>query len=74
MTPSRNVGGLDRTVRGVLGTSLVVAALAAILAGRRTAGLLAVAAGAGLLVNWATGFCGANALLGIDTCPDSEES
>lgn len=63
-----NVGGLDRTVRGVLGTWLVAVAGAAYLAGRWTTAATAALAGAGLLVNWATGFCGANALLGIDTC------
>ena len=70
MNLQRNVGGLDRVVRGVLGIWLVVAAVAAYLDDRRTTAAIAGVAGAGLLQNAATGFCGCNALLGIDTTSD----
>jgi uncharacterized membrane protein len=68
MALERNVGGRDRLVRGVLGTTLVVAAVGAVLAGRQLVGVAAALVGAGLLFNAATQFCGVNALLGIDTC------
>ena len=63
----KNVGGLDRIVRGVLGSWLVAVAVAAFLDDRRVTAATAGIAGAGLLQNAATGFCGGNALLGIDT-------
>lgn len=63
----RNVGGLDRIVRGVLGTWLVVVGLAAHLDGERTRAVIALIAGSGLLVNAIGRFCGGNYLLGIDT-------
>lgn len=65
----RNVGGLDRIARGVLGAVLLVAGAAGYLTGYGVAlpAVLAVAA-AGLLFNAATQFCGVNALLGVDTC------
>ena len=65
---AKNVGGRDRIARGVLATALVVAAIGAFVAGRRST---AVAAGLGsvaLLFNVVTQRCGANKLLGIDTC------
>ena len=68
--PDRNVGRTDRIVRGVLGTWLVTVAVAAYLAGRRTTATAAAIAGAGLLWNAATAFCGGNYLLGIDTTDD----
>ena len=70
MNLPQNVGGLDRIVRGVLGIWLVVVALAAYLDDRRTTAAVAGVAGAGLLQNAATGFCGCNALIGIDTTAD----
>ena len=63
----RNVGGLDRIVRGVAGVWLVVVAIAALLDDRRTTAATAAIAGAGLLFNYRTQFCGCNAALGIDT-------
>jgi hypothetical protein len=66
----RNVGGTDRIARGVLGTMLAVVAVGALLAGRRSAGVAATLGSAGLLFNFATGRCGMNKLLGIDTCPN----
>ncbi len=79
MNRPRNVGGRDRIVRGVLGGSLLIVALGAVLTGRQTVGIVAALAGIGLSVNAASGFCGMNALLGIDTCsradgPDSGSS
>lgn len=64
----KNVGGLDRIARGVGGAALVAVAVVAVLAERRGLGAVAALAGAGLLFNAATQFCGVNALLGIDTC------
>ena len=66
----RNVGGLDRIVRGVLGTALLVVALGALLADRRSAGAASAVGSAALLFNFTTGRCGLNKLLGIDTCPN----
>jgi hypothetical protein len=63
----RNVGGVDRVLRGVLGVWLVVVALAALRVGRRTTAAVAGIAGLGLLQNAAVGFCGGNWLFGIDT-------
>ncbi|QLG26917.1 DUF2892 domain-containing protein [Halorarum halophilum] len=63
----RNVGGLDRVVRGVLGSWLLVVAVAALLDGERTKAVTAALAGGGLLVNYLTCFCGGNALFGLDT-------
>ncbi|WP_132058294.1 YgaP family membrane protein [Halorussus amylolyticus] len=68
MNLQRNVGGLDRIARGVGGAALLAVAVGAFVSGRRSIGLLAAVAGAGLLFNAATQFCGVNALLGIDTC------
>lgn len=67
-----NVGGFDRVLRGILGVWLVVVALAALRVGRRTTAAVAGIAGAGLLQNAATGFCGGNWLFGIDTTSDRD--
>ncbi|MCU4741007.1 DUF2892 domain-containing protein [Halobacteria archaeon AArc-m2/3/4] len=69
MVLPQNVGGLDRIVRAVLGIWLVVVAVAAFRDGddRRVTALTAAVAGAGLLFNVWTGFCGCNAVFGIDT-------
>ena len=64
----QNVGGADRIARGIFGAVLVVVAVGAFLAGRRSAALAAGIASAGLLFNFVTGRCGMNKLLGIDTC------
>ena len=69
----KNVGGLDRIVRSVLGTWLVAVGIAAFLDDRRVTAAAALIAGAGLLQNAATGFCGGNALLGIDTTASEPE-
>jgi hypothetical protein len=64
----RNVDGMDRIARGVLGTMLAVVALGAFVAGRRSVALGIALASAGLLFNFTTGRCGLNKLLGINTC------
>jgi len=64
----KNVGGLDRIARVVVGAALVTAAAVAVFAERPGLAAVAALAGAGLLFNAATQFCGVNALLGIDTC------
>lgn len=71
---NRNVGGYDRIVRGVIGTWLLAIAVAAFLDDQRIKAATAAIAGTGLLVNWATGFCGGNALFGITTCPEESRS
>ena len=68
--PNRNVGGLDRLLRAVLAAGLTVAAVVAALRG---AVPLAFAAGAGALgagFNAVVGWCGVNALCGVDTTSD----
>ncbi|RQH01918.1 YgaP family membrane protein [Natrarchaeobius oligotrophus] len=67
----RNVGGLDRIVRGVLGIWLLVVAFAAYHDDERERAAIAGVAGLGLLQNALTRFCGGNYLLGIDTTDDS---
>ncbi|ELY61743.1 hypothetical protein C491_00425 [Natronococcus amylolyticus DSM 10524] len=67
----RNVGGLDRIARGVLGIWLVAVAAAAYRNGKRSRAAITGIAGLGLLQNATTCFCGGNYLLGIDTTTDS---
>jgi hypothetical protein len=66
----RNVGGLDRIARGVVGIWLLVVAAAASRADARDRAAIAGIAGLGLLANAVTGFCGGNYLLGVDTTDD----
>ncbi|MFC4542788.1 DUF2892 domain-containing protein [Halosolutus amylolyticus] len=68
MALQKNVGGLDRLARGVLGVVLLGVAAGAAIGGRRTVGVVAGVVSIGLLVNAATQFCGLNAVLGVDTC------
>jgi hypothetical protein len=68
---NRNVGGLDRIVRIVAGSWLAVVAVAAPLEDRPATAVGVGIAAAGLLVNAATGYCGGNALLGVDTSEDA---
>ncbi|WP_222919211.1 DUF2892 domain-containing protein [Natrinema sp. SYSU A 869] len=63
----RNVGGLDRIVRGVLGIWLFAVTVAALVADRRGTAVATAIAAAGLLFNATTRFCGGNYLLGIGT-------
>lgn len=65
----KNVGGIDRIARGVVGVALSGLGVGAFLAGEPVAGVLAAAFGVGLLSNAATQYCVVNAALGIDTCP-----
>lgn len=68
MAFERNVGGIDRIVRGVLGVWLLAVAVGAGLDGQRGKAFAAGIASAGLLFNVVTGWCGANAVLGVDSC------
>jgi hypothetical protein len=68
MALERNVGGLDRLARGVGGAALLLVALLAMFAGRWSVATGAVLGSSGLLFNALVGWCGLNALLGIDTC------
>ncbi|MDQ7859818.1 MAG: DUF2892 domain-containing protein [Armatimonadota bacterium] len=66
----RNMGGLDRVVRAVLGVVLVYVAVTA-------GGLWAWVAGVGAAVMLGTalvGFCPLYTLLGITTCPVRERT
>lgn len=74
MNYPRNVGGIDRIVRGVLGIWLVVVAVAAYLDDQRTKAVITGVAGAGLLQNASTQFCGCNAAFGIDTTATQSSS
>ncbi|PSP55934.1 DUF2892 domain-containing protein [Halobacteriales archaeon QS_1_67_19] len=71
MELDRNLGRRDRITRGVLGIWLVAVAISAYRDDRDVTAATTAIAGAGLLQNAATGFCGGNALFGIDTI-DSE--
>ena len=68
MVLQKNVGGLDRIARIVVGVALVAVAVGALVVARRGLAVATGLAGAALLFNAATQFCGVNALLGIDTC------
>lgn len=71
----RNVGGIDRYVRAVLAVVFLGIGIAGVAAGQSLLGLGGFVAGAGLGFNALTGFCGVNAVLGIDTCSwDGAES
>ena len=69
----QNVGGFDRIIRGVLGIWLVVVAVAALLDNRRVTAITTAIAGAVLLQNAVSGFCGCNALFGINTTATESE-
>ena len=66
----KNVGGVDRAVRGVLGIGLLAVAIGALLVGRRSAGVITAFGSAALLFNVMTGRYGLNELPGINTCPN----
>jgi len=70
----RNVGGMDRSARLVLGPLLAVVGLAIVLDVVSTSVYLGgalVLAGAILLVTGAVQQCPINSLLGVNTCPRS---
>lgn len=73
MELQQNVGGIDRLARGVFAVVLLAAGGWFVLAGRTLVGALALAGAVGLGLNAVTGFCGLNALLGIDTCSRTVE-
>lgn len=70
MSPQRNVGGLDRIARVLLAVVLTVVAVSRLRSGSRVVGLVALVAALGAGFNAATGFCGVNAALGVDTTSD----
>jgi 4-amino-4-deoxy-L-arabinose transferase-like glycosyltransferase len=70
MLPKRNVGGRDRLARALLAVVLTAVAVRSLGRGRKTAGLLASVAAAGLAFNAVACFCGLNELLGVDTTSD----
>ncbi|MFA9427529.1 DUF2892 domain-containing protein [Natronorubrum sp. A-ect3] len=66
----KNVGGLDRTLRFLVGGLLL--AVAARTGRKRPFSFAALVVGVGLLVSVVTRRCTVNALLGINTCPTHE--
>ncbi|PSP60971.1 DUF2892 domain-containing protein [Halobacteriales archaeon QH_8_64_26] len=68
MAFERNVGGFDRLARLVVGSALLLVALLAVPASRWAVATGAALGSSGLLFNAVVGWCGLNALLGIDTC------
>jgi hypothetical protein len=67
----RNVGGIDRNIRIVLGIALLVVGLAAPI--EMTWRIVALVIAAIALVTAAVGMCPANAILGIDTFKGEEK-
>ena len=64
----RNVGGFDRLARAALAVVFVGIGVVALTEGRVLLGTGALLAGAGFGFNTVTGFCGVNAILGVNTC------
>jgi hypothetical protein len=65
-----NVGGTDRLLRALGAVLLSIVAVRALVAGKRTSGLLAAVGAVGLGFNATTCFCGLNKSLGIDTAEE----
>lgn len=64
----RNVGGIDRYARAVLAVVFLGIGAFALVLSRPGLGVAALIASVGLGFNALTGFCGINAMLGVDTC------
>lgn len=58
----RNVGGIDRAIRIILGLALIIAAATGTIGWWGWLGVLVLASGV-------FSFCGLYALLGVNTCP-----
>lgn len=58
----RNVGGIDRAIRIILGLALIIAAATGTIGWWGCLGVLVLASGV-------FSFCGLYALLGVNTCP-----
>lgn len=67
----QNMSQADRVVRGVVGIWLLAMSVGALLDRRHVIGAVTGIAGLGLLSNSVTGYCGGNAVLGIDTSSDT---
>jgi hypothetical protein len=67
MDSDRNVGGRDRLARAVLAVVLSIAAVRWLKGGKKVRGLLAGIGAVNFGFNAATGYCGANDALDIDT-------
>ena len=75
MTFQRNVGGIDRIARTILAVVFLGIGVLVFTDGRQALGAGVLIAGAGLGFNAVSGFCGLNAMLGVNTCTrDSAES
>ncbi|WP_372912559.1 DUF2892 domain-containing protein [Salinigranum sp.] len=69
---NKNVGGIDRTARLVVGPLLLLAGIAAFVGALplgTVGGVVALVVGAVLTVTGAVQRCPLHTLLGIDTCP-----
>jgi len=64
----KNVCGLDRKLRALLGVALAVVAVRALEQNQGTRGTVLSAAAGEFLFNALIQFCPLNTLLGIDTC------
>lgn len=64
----RNVGGRDRQVRSVLALVFFVISGFVLVTGELLLGVAGLLVATGLGFNVVTGFCGLNAVLGVDTC------
>ena len=67
MERPRNVGGVDRAVRGVLAVVFLFVALVAVRRGSRGVAVISAVMSLGLGANAILCFCTLNRLLGIDT-------
>lgn len=71
MRLEQNMGDIDRIIRGVAGIWLLALAISAVLDERSVTATITAIAGLGLLGNAASGTCGGNLVLGIDTTTNS---
>jgi hypothetical protein len=74
MDLKRNMSAADRVVRGVAGIWLLAMAVGAALDRRGVVAATTGIAGLGLVSNSLTGYCGGNAMLGIDTSSGTEKA
>ena len=72
MDVPKNVGPLDRIVRGVLGIWLLAVSISAIFERKLVTAAIAAIAGAGLVRNAQSAHCTGNLLFGIDTTSESK--
>ena len=69
-----NLDNVDRIIRGVAGVRLILVAVSAFRVRRRVTAVIAGIAGVGPVRNAATGYCGGNSLVGIDTANGDDDA